>query len=410
MESHDTACPVRSSEGQREDETARLAMFPGENPNPVLRVDGNGVLLYANESSLPLLEHWGCETGQALPAEWRKLAGCALRSGELQTGEAECAESTFTLLFKPLVDGSYVNIYGQDITERKGAEALLVQNEKLATIGQLAAGVAHEINNPIGFIYSNMNTLLEYVADIKEFAARCETLCERLSSAGAAQCGAAKRQPANESAAWKSCSTAVSEMIEWRKEKELDYTLCDIEDLVSETIDGAERVKQIVQNLRTFSRVDEADMKPSDINQGLESTIAICWNELKYHCEVVREFGDVPEIVCYPMKLNQVFMNLIMNAAQAIEDKGTITARTFRDGNDICVQVSDTGCGIAKEKIDKIFDPFFTTKPVGKGTGLGLSIAYNIITDHKGTIEVDSEVGKGSTFTVRLPIGGLEDA
>lgn len=273
------------------------------------------------------------------------------------------------------------------------AQSQLLQSEKLASIGQLAAGVAHEINNPIGFIYSNMNTLCDYVADMKEFAERSAQAHQALL--------AGETDKATE---------LVQELDKWSAEMELEYMFEDVQSLVSETIDGAERVKKIVIDLRTFSRAEENEKTTSDLNKGLESTMNLCWNELKYHCEVVKELGDIPDLVCYPMKLNQVFMNLLVNAAHAVEGKGTVTVRTWHADDNIFVQVSDTGCGIPKESLDKIFEPFFTTKPVGKGTGLGLSIAASIIAEHNGEISIDTEVGKGTTFTVRLPMMGEEDA
>jgi two-component system NtrC family sensor kinase len=292
-------------------------------------------------------------------------------------------------------DGSVIEWVGTttDIDEWKQAQTQLIQSEKMASIGQLAAGVAHEINNPMGFIYSNMNTLRDYVAQIKQFIERATEAHRHLLAGQTDQAIELTRH-----------------LDEWRQSVDLNYALGDIDQLLSETVDGAERVKKIVVDLRTFSRMEEKEKTTADINQGIESTINVCWNELKYHCQVVKELGDIPDLVCYPMKLNQVFMNLIINAAHAIKEKGTVTVRSFRDGNDICVQVDDTGCGIPKENLGRIFDPFFTTKPVGKGTGLGLSIAYNIVKEHQGSITVESEVGKGTTFTVRLPIGEARDA
>jgi len=280
----------------------------------------------------------------------------------------------------------------QSLRNLKQAQSQLLQSEKMASIGQLAAGVAHEINNPIGFIFSNMNTLREYISDIKQFTQQATEITSLLAAGD------------NAAAAGKAVFLQA-----WMKDADLGYILGDIDKLVAETVDGAERVRKIVLDLRTFSRADQGAKSTADINAGLQSTINLCWNELKYRCTVIKDLGDIPEIVCYPMKLNQVFMNLIVNAAQAIKDKGTVTIRTFQEGGWICVQVSDTGCGIAKENIAKVFDPFFTTKPVGKGTGLGLSIAYGIVTEHGGKIDIESEIGKGTTFTVRLPVGGLQD-
>jgi len=258
------------------------------------------------------------------------------------------------------------------LRQLQAAQSQLLQSEKMASIGLLAAGVAHEINNPIGFIYSNMNTLRDYVVSLKEFFAACREI---------------ELPPPQQG-----------------KKDGVGVILDDLETLVAETIEGAERVKRIVTDLRSFSRAEDDKMTTADLNKGLESTINVCWNELKYRCKVAKEFGDIPALCCYPTKLNQVFMNLIINASHAMEKSGTVTVRTFQEGNEICVQISDDGCGIPPENLPRIFDPFFTTKPVGKGTGLGLSIAYNIIAEHDGRIDVQSEVGKGSTFTIRLPI------
>jgi len=277
--------------------------------------------------------------------------------------------------------------------ELKDAQSQLLQSEKLASIGQLAAGVAHEINNPIGFIYSNMNTLGDYVTTIKKGA----DMWLRLQQAVLQDDLAVAKEHAEQLEAWS-------------QDADVEFILEDLNSVIAETIDGAERVKKTVMDLRTFSRAEDKQMTTADINRGIESTVNVCWNELKYHCDVVKNLGDIPEILCYPMKLNQVFMNLIINAAQSIEDKGTVTIRTRYADGQVVIEISDTGSGIPEESLDKIFDPFFTTKPVGKGTGLGLSIVYNIVAEHKGEISVASEVGRGTTFTISLPVQEQEDA
>jgi two-component system NtrC family sensor kinase len=175
-------------------------------------------------------------------------------------------------------------------------------------------------------------------------------------------------------------------------------------DLIHESKEGTERVREIVQNLKNFSRSEDVDRKEADINECLENTIKVIWNELKYKAKVIKEYGELSPIVCFPQQLNQVFMNFLVNAVQAIEKEGEITIKTWQDGANIMVAISDTGSGIAKENIPKLFEPFFTTKEVGKGTGLGLSIAHDIIKNHNGEIRVESAVGKGTTFTVVLPI------
>jgi signal transduction histidine kinase len=266
------------------------------------------------------------------------------------------------------------------------AQAQLVQSEKLASIGQLAAGVAHEINNPIGFVCSNVGTLKNYL----------DRLFELLAAYQAAECMLNSPQ--------------LAAMLRGLRERvELELLRDDIPCLMSETSDGIIRVRQIVQGLRDFSRVDSnPDWQWANLHQGIDSTLKIVGNELKYKADVIKEYGQIPEIECLPSQLNQVVMNLAMNAAHAIgPERGKITIRTGREGEDgehVWIEVADTGGGIPKENLSRIFDPFFTTKPVGKGTGLGLSLAYGIVETHRGRIDVHSEVGQGTTFRIVLPV------
>jgi two-component system NtrC family sensor kinase len=261
--------------------------------------------------------------------------------------------------------------------ELKATQSKIVHQEKMASIGQLAAGVAHEINNPVGFISSNIGTLKKYTDRMVEFINAQTTALESLQ--------------------------ALEQVKDIRKKLKLDYIIEDIGELIKESLDGVDRVKNIVQNLKSFSRVDDTEEKLTDINECMETTLNIIWNELKYKATVHKKYGDLPLIKCYPQQLNQVFMNLLVNAAQAIEKQGDITICTRTENDFIKVSIADTGSGIPKDKINKIFDPFFTTKEVGKGTGLGLSICYDIVKKHKGEITVDSVVGQGTTFTVILP-------
>jgi len=196
-----------------------------------------------------------------------------------------------------------------------------------------------------------------------------------------------------------------------KKALKVDFITEDIKSLVKESLDGADRIKKIVQDLKSFSRVDEAEQKMADINAGIESTINIVWNELKYKVTLHKEYGDIPQLKCNPGQLNQVFMNMLVNAAHAIEKRGDITVKTWfippcggEEDGWINVSIADTGSGIPADKLNRIFEPFFTTKEVGKGTGLGLSIAYDIIKKHRGEIQVQSEPGKGTTFIVRIPV------
>ena len=262
----------------------------------------------------------------------------------------------------------------------------LLQSEKMASIGQLAAGIAHELNNPIGFVHSNLGTLEAYVRDLMEII---DAYDDAQSSADEPEV----RQ------------TRITQLKETR---DFAYIRQDIGQLLNESRDGLSRVRKIVQDLKNFSHVSGHQWDWADLHQGLDSTLNIVWNELKYKCKVVKEFGDIPKVYCLISQLNQVFMNLLVNAGHAIETKGIITIRTIRLGRDeIAIEISDTGKGIAPEHLTRIFEPFFTTKPVGKGTGLGLSLAYGIINTHHGRIDVSSQLGIGTSFRVIIPIQPL---
>jgi len=263
----------------------------------------------------------------------------------------------------------------------ENTHAQMLQSEKMASIGQLAAGIAHEINNPVGFISSNLDSLKQYVAKLKEFVVEQDKLLKSGRN-----------------------TKIESELEKLRAAMDIDYILSDVVELVRESLEGTERVTDIVQNLKTFSHVDGKDYEQLDIHECIESTLKIVWNALKYHTVVRKDYGETPLTMGHPSQLNQVFVNLLVNAAQAIKNKGEITIKTWSKNGSIYASVSDTGCGMPKEVQNKIFDPFFTTKDVGKGTGLGLSISYDIVKKHNGTIEVESEVGKGTTFTVMLPV------
>ncbi len=265
--------------------------------------------------------------------------------------------------------------------ELQASHQQLLQSEKLASIGQLAAGVAHEINNPVGYVYSNLGTLQKYIDNLFQMLEGYERLETLVSD--------------------KETLQAVQTL---KQELDLEYLKEDVRDLVSESREGISRVKGIVQDLKDFSHVDEAEWQWADLAHGLDSTLNIVNNEIKYKAEVVKKYGDLPEVECLASQINQVFMNLLVNAAHAIEERGTITVRTGIEGDGAWVEVSDTGKGMDTETQKKIFDPFFTTKPVGTGTGLGLSLSYSIVQKHHGKISVDSESGRGSTFRVWLPL------
>ena len=259
----------------------------------------------------------------------------------------------------------------------------LLQSEKMASIGQLASGVAHEINNPIGFVKSNLGSLAAYVEALLEIVRAYEQV-EHLHGEAV--------EPALQA-------------IEQRK-KDIDYAYVveDVRKLIDESVEGVQRVSQIVLDLKNFSRTGDVAAQPADLQAGIESTINVVWNQLKYKVDVVREYASLPLVSCVASQINQVVMNLLTNAEQAIAGRGTITVRTGVQDDTVWFEVQDTGCGMALEQQARIFEPFYTSKPVGQGTGLGLSISFGIVQRHGGSITVQSAPGAGSTFRVTLPV------
>ncbi len=273
--------------------------------------------------------------------------------------------------------------------ELKMKDAQILQQEKMASIGVLAAGIAHEINNPVGYINSNLEVLQDNVKDIVSYIKKLEDIFPTLLQS--------EREE-------ESIQALARELKETRSEMRMEDVFQDIGEIIQESKQGLDRIKRIIIDLKKFSHTDENKVEWADINQELESTLNIVANELKYKAKLVKELGTLPPLECFPHQLNQVFMNILVNAVQAIEEQGTIYIQTFLKEDSIYVVIRDTGSGIAAENLQKIFDPFFTTKAVGKGTGLGLYIAYGIIEKHQGKISVQSGIGKGTTFTIQLPI------
>ncbi len=265
----------------------------------------------------------------------------------------------------------------QDANEKiSETQSLLLQSDKMASLGQLAAGVAHEINNPVGFVKSNVGSLRKYIQDLFSIISFYESVEDKIQD-----------------------KNALEKIKNLKEENELNYLKQDVADLLKENEDGLDRVIKIVKDLKDFSHAGEAEWQCSNIESGLDSTLNIVHNELKYKAEIIKEYGGIPAITCIPSQLNQVFMNLLVNAAHAIDDKGKVYIRTgMADVDSVFIEIEDTGHGIPEDKLSRIFDPFFTTKEVGKGTGLGLSLAYGIIEKHKGNINVESKQGKGLNF------------
>jgi two-component system NtrC family sensor kinase len=261
------------------------------------------------------------------------------------------------------------NIELEDALQKLGeAQEQLIIKEKMASLGHLVAGIAHEINNPIGAVNSAVDNMKRAINKIKLYLSAGKTLEQ------------------------------IKKNVRFQKTFEL------LEDNSVVTVMASKRISRIVKSLKNFARLDEADFQKADVHEGLDSTLTLVHHELKNKVEVIKNYGKLPLIYCFPNELNQVFMNLFVNAAQAIREKGKITISTKKDKKHVDIKIADTGSGIPKEKLKNIFDPGFTTKGVGVGTGLGLSISYNIIKKHDGEIEVKSQVGKGTEFTIKLPI------
>ena len=267
----------------------------------------------------------------------------------------------------------------ETVRQLRSMQAQLVHSGRMASLGRLVAGVAHELNNPINFIYGNIGFLEEHIQNMKMI----------LSAYGQADLLSPQQ---------------LIRVEEMKEEMRFGEILKDVDRILKSCRHGAERTKEIVTNLRTFTRLDEAELKEVDIHEGVESSLNLLTNRYKKGITVHKDYGDLPQVYCYSGQLNQVFMNLLANAGQGIPDAGDVWITTRQVDDKVQIVVRDNGVGISKEDLPKIFDPFFTTKDVGGGTGLGLSITYGIIQRHGGTIEVESELGKGTTFTVTIPV------
>ena len=264
------------------------------------------------------------------------------------------------------------------IDELHTTQTQLVQSEKMASLGMLAAGVAHEINNPLGYIISNIESLKEYFDSITKLISKFEEAAVSTELAG--------------------------KFTEYKEAFKYGYINEDLPELISDITEGTMRVRKIVEGLRDFSHPGDTSWQVTDINDCIASTLSLSNNEIKFKAEVEKDLAELPKIRCIPSQINQVLLNIFVNAAQAMEHMGLIRVGSREENGGVTVEISDNGSGISKETMMHIFDPFFTTKEIGKGTGLGLSLSYGIIQSHRGKIDVDSEVGKGTTFKIWLPV------
>ncbi len=386
-----------------------LARFSSDSPHPLLRLSKDGLLLYANAAAAPVIDNWQTQVGAPIPDAWQLRAASVFASRQsTEVALVDDDKRTYVLTLVPRTEALCVDVYGCETTFFPAADdaqskrpvetehanhaaeqnqVQMLQAEKMASIGQLAAGVAHELNNPLGFIFANFNTLEEYARDLSALIETYQALEQHL-------------REGDEKEARALLDYATSQ----RSTSGIDYVLSDIDELIRESREGLERVRDIVANLRDFSHVDRDEKAPVDINSNLDKTLSLAAGEIGKTATVHKEYGQIGECVCYPRELNQVFMGLLLNAAQAIEERGTITLRTYQEDDFICVEIGDTGKGMTPEIKRRIFEPFFTTKDVGSGTGMGLSLAYHtIVSLHGGHILVDSTVGVGTTFTIKIP-------
>lgn len=271
----------------------------------------------------------------------------------------------------------------RDITEQKHMEKRLRESEKMASLGCLVAGAAHELNNPISFIYSNIHHLRQYIQNMKTILGKYHKACS---------------SPVSE------VSNCISDVEQLKKQLDLDYMVQDLDQLVDDIDEGATRTKRIVEDLKSFSPPDEGKIEDIDIHEDIEKSLNLLVDYYKGRITIHRDYADLPKVKCYAGQISQVFMNILANAFQAIESQGDVWITTQLENDVVIISIKDNGVGIAEDHIGKIFDPFFTTRDVGNGTGLGLTVSYGIIETHKGAILVDSQLGSGTVFSVRIPV------
>ena len=368
-----------------------LSNLPNINPFPLMKFDSEGRVNFVNLAATHLLAELGVPETEAvclLPPDYVERIRAVLNGSSGIVGRLhEFQGRSLSVTFSPDPQRQECMVLIDDVTEHRRADAdvrnyasqlestnrelrdtqaALVQSEKMASLGALVAGVAHEINTPVGSINSNSDVMVRAIDKLR-------TVLENVPS-------------------------------EVKDNPDLKRTLEVLGGIGKVNKTACERIVKIVRSLRNFARLDEAERKMADLHEGLESTLTLVHHETKNRIQVVRDFGNIPEIECFPDQLNQVFMNVLVNAAHAIEGQGKITITSRSDTGSVTLAFSDTGRGIRPENLAKIFDPGFTTKGVGVGSGLGLAICYKIVKEHGGRIEVQSELGRGSTFTITLPV------
>jgi signal transduction histidine kinase len=374
-------------------DTRILAEFVDASPFAMMQCDEQGRVVRMNAAIGALLDSLRLPRAQAqqlLPEDYVKHIGDSFRTNVASFSlERRIAGRVLDLTFTLIYSQRQVCVIVSDKTDSqertllsdnnahelemvslqvREAQAQLVQSEKMASLGQLIAGIAHEINTPIGSINSNNDILIRCVSKMRDFL---------------------------------NCSQCP---VEVSQDPEVIKIMGILEDINRNNRIACDRIISIIRSLKNFARLDEGERKRVNIHDGIDSSLVLVHHQLKGRIQVVKDYGELPEIECFPNRLNQVFMNILVNAEQAMPNLGTLTIATRRLGDEIVIKISDTGIGIPKENLQKIFDQGFTTKGVGVGTGLGLSICRNIIEDHHGRIAVESEVGKGTTFTITLPV------
>lgn len=366
--------------------------------DPTFLVGHNHTILRANHAflkyaGLPFDKIIGQRCKEALALKEGSCDGCPL-GAVFETGEPAASQfrsqsgSFFRVHYFPVcINGRPVGVVVRyhDVTTERELEAQLLQSEKMAAVGQLIAGVAHEIKNPLAYIFSNLDVLKDYVTELLASVDGMENKHDEVTAEGDNADLGCKRP-------------------ERPRQADLKRICCDADDLIDECREGAARIGRIAGDLMIFSRKEREKRERADLNAVLDSTINIVWNELKYKCELIRDYGVLPAVLCNVQQIGQVFMNLLVNAAQSMDKRGKLTITTRADGEWVSVKIADEGSGITEENLARLFQPFFTTKPSGKGLGLGLNLSGKLVRAHGGAIRVDSKVGEGSVFEIRLPL------